>query len=289
MLTIVIPYYNNLDGLNLTLKSIDNQRNKNFEVIIIDDGSLVRLNSNALNFQHHHHIYHKKNGGVSSARNLGLSKVKTKWVCFLDSGDYVEKCFVEQFYEVIKTNETNFIGFSFIQIKSEKIESSKSKHGSIQNLTYDNYLKQLVNFKQLFCICSCFFNTEKAKILGGFLLNATHGEDHEFIIRYFKKENKCLFIDNDTFFYIQDDINSATRKVQPLDLFAHTIYLLHQAELNANEKKYLAYTAFVNLIINIRNHFYKKSIQNFCKLNRFEYKLLVFSFLIIRIFKNGKE
>ncbi|MCQ2512960.1 MAG: glycosyltransferase, partial [Lachnospiraceae bacterium] len=108
LISVIIPVYNAENTLHQCIDSVLNQTKKNLEIILVDDGSTdqsgmicdeyVDKNDNII-------CIHKKNGGVSSARNEGLKKVTGEYVCFLDSDDYWDEDILEYLYELlIKTN-----------------------------------------------------------------------------------------------------------------------------------------------------------------------------------------
>lgn len=91
-ISIIIPIYNTGEPLRQCLDSILSQTFTDYECILVDDGStddsgIIADEYAAKNerFQ----IIHKKNGGVSSARNMGLRCAKGEWVVFVDSDDYI--------------------------------------------------------------------------------------------------------------------------------------------------------------------------------------------------------
>ena len=90
--SIIIPIYNRESTLGYCLDSVANIRYKNYEIILIDDGSTDGSATLCKEFCKTHleaQYYYKKNGGVSSARNLGIEKAKGKWITFVDSDDAV--------------------------------------------------------------------------------------------------------------------------------------------------------------------------------------------------------
>ena len=108
-ISIVIPVYNVKKYVERCLKSLINGIDKrNFvEVIIVDDGStdgsevVVDEYQNYSNFA----IFHKKNGGLSDARNYGLSKANGEYVIFIDSDDEVDsKLFGDLLDKILKSN-----------------------------------------------------------------------------------------------------------------------------------------------------------------------------------------
>ena len=92
LVSIIIPVYNREKTLEYCLNSVLQQTMSDFEVIIIDDGST----DNSANICKAYVLqdsriryFYKENGGVSSARNLGILKAKGEWITFVDSDDYI--------------------------------------------------------------------------------------------------------------------------------------------------------------------------------------------------------
>ncbi len=98
MISVIIPVYNVEHYLSQCLDSVLGNSYKELEVICVDDGSTDRsgriIDQYALE-DARVRAYHKANGGVSSARNLGLEKARGEWVCFIDSDDAVNHRFFE--------------------------------------------------------------------------------------------------------------------------------------------------------------------------------------------------
>lgn len=98
MFSIIIPLYNKGKVILSTIDTILNQTYKDFELIIVDDGS-TDDGSQKVNLLRDSRIryYYKENGGVSSARNYGIRKAKYDWIFFLDADDYVIENALEYF------------------------------------------------------------------------------------------------------------------------------------------------------------------------------------------------
>lgn len=89
-ISVVIPTYNRYKLLKRSLLSVLNQTHKPKEILVIDDGSADFTCKIKNEFTQIKYIY-KKNGGVSSARNLGIKNSTCKWVAFLDDDDEWDK------------------------------------------------------------------------------------------------------------------------------------------------------------------------------------------------------
>ena len=85
-ITVIIPSYNRYSVLKRALHSVYAQTHSPSEVIVIDDGSTDETSKIQKEFPSIKYLY-KKNGGVSSARNIGIKNAKYEWIAFLDSDD----------------------------------------------------------------------------------------------------------------------------------------------------------------------------------------------------------
>ena len=102
LISFVIPVYNTGEYLQQCIDSIISQTWKNIEIIAVDDGSTDNSLSILEKYAQSHpniYVFHKENGGVSSARNLGLDHIHGEYVFFVDSDDWVEPCFAEQYMQ----------------------------------------------------------------------------------------------------------------------------------------------------------------------------------------------
>lgn len=93
VLSVIVPVYNVEIYLNQCIDSLINQTFKNFEIILVDDGSTDNSGSICDEFAEKYDnvfAFHKQNGGLSSARNYGIEKARGEYLAFIDSDDFVE-------------------------------------------------------------------------------------------------------------------------------------------------------------------------------------------------------
>ena len=91
LVSIIIPVYNKKEYIEECLERISEQTYKMYEAIIVDDGSTDGSSAICDNVAAKYPwavVIHKKNGGVSSARNCGIREAKGEWICFVDVDDY---------------------------------------------------------------------------------------------------------------------------------------------------------------------------------------------------------
>lgn len=90
--SIIIPVYNSEKYLRMTIESLLNQTYKDFEIILVDDGSVDasgKLCDDLSLTDRRIVVIHKENGGVSSARNVGIENARGELISFVDHDDYV--------------------------------------------------------------------------------------------------------------------------------------------------------------------------------------------------------
>lgn len=105
LLSVIVPVYNTKEYLERCISSIRNQSYQNLEIILVNDGSTdksgslcekIALEDNRIR------VFHKENGGSSSARNLGISKANGNYLAFIDSDDYIEEEMYAHLMEAIQ-------------------------------------------------------------------------------------------------------------------------------------------------------------------------------------------
>ena len=105
LISVIIPVYNIKEYLERCVDSVLAQTWKNLEVLLVDDGSEDGTEILVDKLQKRDgriRIFHKENGGSSSARNLGIRKAKGVYLGFVDSDDYIEPFMYERLYQAIQ-------------------------------------------------------------------------------------------------------------------------------------------------------------------------------------------
>lgn len=102
-ISVIVPVYNTEKYLQRCIDSILLQSFTDFELLLIDDGSTDSSGTICDKYTEQDsrvRVFHKGNGGVSSARNMGLDNAKGEWFTFVDSDDYVHPSFLVNFMDV---------------------------------------------------------------------------------------------------------------------------------------------------------------------------------------------
>ena len=105
LISVIVPVYNVQDYLVRCVDSILAQTFRDFELILVDDGSTDRggeMCDTLAGTDPRIRVIHKKNGGLSDARNVGIEVARGTYLSFIDSDDFVEPAMLEALYRRIK-------------------------------------------------------------------------------------------------------------------------------------------------------------------------------------------
>lgn len=120
-LSIIICMYNAEKFLKNCLNAICAQKMNNLEIIMIDDGSTDRTPEIAKQYVNQQiKYYFKKNGGISSARNLGVQMSTGDYITFVDVDDIVNSNYCETIFKMLDTYSPNVLLFGYRKIYSDK-------------------------------------------------------------------------------------------------------------------------------------------------------------------------
>lgn len=121
--SVIVPVYNLEEYLKKSLDSLANQTLKDLEVILVDDGSKDSspkiLNEYAKKYKNFK-VIHKKNGGVSAARNDGLDVATGEYIAFLDGDDWLETDCFEKAYKKAKEGKCDIVAYDTLAIYPDK-------------------------------------------------------------------------------------------------------------------------------------------------------------------------
>ena len=123
LLTVVIPVYNVEKYLKRCIESILIQEWKNYDILLVDDGSIDNSPQICDDYAKAYDfisVIHKKNGGLSAARNTGISHAEGEYVYFPDSDDWIEPDTFIALAEVVESQKFDIISFNREFVKGEE-------------------------------------------------------------------------------------------------------------------------------------------------------------------------
>lgn len=145
MISVIIPAYNAAKTIVCCVDSLLSQTYQDWELIIMDDGSTDNTLDVCQSFQDKRiQVYHKPNGGVSSARNYGMTYAKGEYIAFVDADDYLEPMYLEHLYQDSEY-DLSITGFCY----GNEPEKSKLSLKLTDKSSIANSLSDLINADQL--------------------------------------------------------------------------------------------------------------------------------------------
>ena len=126
LISVIVPVYNSENTVLKTAMSVLEQPNSNFiELLLIDDGSTDGsgvIIDNLSDMNNNVKVFHKENGGVSSARNLGMEKAQGKYLAFLDSDDWWSYDFLtdDLIEDLLQPQSSDIYCFSYQKVSPNK-------------------------------------------------------------------------------------------------------------------------------------------------------------------------
>ena len=148
-ISVIVPVYNVEHYLSKCINSILNQTFKDFELILVNDGSTdnsLNICKKYLKKDNRIKIISKTNGGLSEARNYGLNKAIGKYVCFIDSDDFVEQDYLSELYHTSERLDADITicGFYTVDEEYKRIDTAfLNEPKDIQKMSGQNVVKYL--------------------------------------------------------------------------------------------------------------------------------------------------
>lgn len=205
LISIIVPIYNVEKYLSECLDSIINQTYKNLEIILIDDGSTDNSGKICDKYAKKDKrivVIHRTNGGVSSARNLGLKIANGSYIGFVDADDWIANDMYENLYINLKKFNADISVCKFKNVyKRKNIVHNDEKYSNLVSLNSEQALEILFDIKKCYS-WSLWNKLYKKEILSNFDEKLTIAEDLMQIFKiYFNKNVITSFENKEKYFY----------------------------------------------------------------------------------------
>lgn len=272
LISLIIPVYNSEKYLEETLNSVIRQRFSDFEVILVDDGSTDKSGSLCDQFAAVHQnisVLHKKKGGQSSARNLGIRAAKGEFLAFLDSDDLL--CDKDSFVSLSKrmVGNTDIILFRYFKYYSPgSISDCGISMSGLDGRDKTDVLNELVKRDAFFCSCWSKCVRRSLVIDNSLFFDENLAcEDMDWYFSVVEKAENIVVIDK-PFVYYRQRPNSVTASFKPesIDGFIYTVEkwekILQRIDGPRLKETLLSALAklYCNLLISFSRH--QKELQN---------------------------
>lgn len=259
MITIILPIYNVEKYLEESLRSILNQSYKDYELIVVDDGSTDKsldiLNKYKSKFNKIK-IFTKDNRGVSEARNLALSHAKGDYILFVDSDDFLKKDMVEKMVLKAKESQSDIVISNYC-LYYEENKFYKALTDMPKAITYSSFqvIDMILKYKFQGQLWNKLFKYSFLKENNFTFEEGRYIQDIFPVFKVISKAKKITYIDDELYFYRQREGST-----------------VHKRNKKLTEDYYHAMTSIINFIEKNEIEVSKNSLKTF--------KSYVFSYFI---------
>lgn len=258
LVSIIIPVYNLERYIGNTIQTVIDQSIKDFEVIVIDDGS----NDNSLSIinsirerDSRIKVYHQKNHGQANARNNGVCNALGKFITFVDGDDLLKKNYIKTMLEpMLRDSDLDMVALphqdaSIKDIPNLDVSSKKEKS---VNLESDDYLIMALKYNNNLYNVSYASKMYRSAIFKDFKIPEGHYyEDLAGLPNLLKKIHKVLWVNDKQYIYLNDRPLSTVNlinKRKAVDIIWALEYLERILKSSSNDVKRAFQIAIVNNI-----------------------------------------
>lgn len=233
LISVIVPIYNVEKYLARCVDSIVNQTYKNLEIILVDDGSpdlCPQMCDDYVEKDSRIKVVHKKNGGLSDARNAGMAVSTGEYISFIDSDDYVSDDFFECLLDVMNKENSDIAECSVVKFYEDNRFDELSDDLSVKTYDTQDAMSALIAenpFHQH--VWNKLYKTELVKDIPYAV--GKLNEDEFWTYQVFGRANKVSKLNKTMYYYFQR--NSSIMGV------GYNIRRLDALEGKANRQKYI--------------------------------------------------
>ena len=302
-ISVIVPVYNVEKYLYRCVESILNQSFKDYELILVDDGSTDKSGNICDEYAKKYEyvrVIHKKNGGPSETRNTGILQANGNYVTYIDSDDYVSNDYLECLYNLLMLQNADIACARFCSFDDQGvINNDNCNKTSVRTYSGKNACIALLNEKD-FQTSSCNLLIKKEIAIENLFPIGKYHEDELTTFKYFLAAEKVAITDKIIYYYYQregsimhifgrpviDEIAAADYYVDYCSKISKELY---KASLN---KKYSLYlhvlknypqirTEYKETFLNMKRFLYFNSIRQLLAINTlFDKKKTALKFLL---------
>jgi glycosyltransferase involved in cell wall biosynthesis len=253
MISVIVPLYNKEKYITQTINSVLNQTYKDFEIIVINDGSTDKSLAVANCFRDKRlKIFSIENSGVSVARNTGIEKSNYEYIAFLDADDYWDKNFLSEITKQIEEypDEKVFATGRTSLFEDRKIQYQNPFLPDINKVDKIDYLKVISRYLPPINSSNSVFCKKTIVDAGLFKEDQKQHEDHDLWLRVCKS-SEVVYINKSFSYYRKDIANSGSKSsIRYFDFSTYLNTILKtKNSINRERNKYFKeyYNRFVLL------------------------------------------
>ncbi len=254
LVSVIVPVYNIEDYLDTCLNSIIHQTYRNLEIILVDDGSSDSSGTICENYKQSDDrivVLHKKNGGLSDARNTGIRIASGNFLTFVDGDDYVSEEYIEKLVEGIYAVGADIAIMGILDVfDSEDLNKAPKRKGEIvSELSNEECLERILYQKNMdLHSCGKLYRREVLKDL--YFPKGKLYEDWLFTPYAIGRAKKIAVINEVGYYYVQrmGSISNGRFSLSHLDAIDHANTLVDYISNNYSLILCAAYSRYLSIL-----------------------------------------
>lgn len=240
-ISVIIPCYNCSATIEKAIISLNNQRYKDFEIILIDDGSTDGTNREINILKRKYDLNYKIivqcNKGVATARNVGIENASGEFITFLDADDIYDEYYLELLADSIQNNHVDLVMCQHEIVDSGSIVSAANNDGECLFLNIEEMIRLYIHHKRYHFnfVDAIYRKSIIVKYNIAFDIELRYGEDALFFCEYASHcNNGAIFMKRILYKYVRTN-KSATKNIsyRRIDVIKATGLIIR------NQKKYI--------------------------------------------------
>lgn len=206
LVSVVVPIFNVADYLVKCIQSLLDQAYTNLEIILIDDGSTDNSPEICRRFAERDsriRVIHKRNGGLSDARNTGIEMARGEYIAFLDGDDYVHQDFIKILIEQAIRNDVDISACSFYKVYDDGTLIEDSIRTSQTIFTSTEAIREIILLSNHAHVWTKIY---KKSLFTDNKIRFPVGSLHEDTLTTYKllaHANRVAYIDMPLYYYLQ--------------------------------------------------------------------------------------
>lgn len=214
-ISVIIPVYNTEKYLKKCIESVLKQSFREYEIILVDDGSTDASGEMCDKYAHEYenvHAFHKENEGLGPTRNYGVSRAVGEYITFLDSDDWYRIDALELLYKKAKEKEAEIVFFDFMI-------NDSSTGRLLRSYENEQYKNSLVFFEakmrrcKLPSCCTAMFK-RKTWLIKKIIFPATPFEDNAVYPLILLEFEKKAFVEEGLYYYRTNHGKTITKTIE---------------------------------------------------------------------------
>lgn len=272
LVSIIVPVYNAETFLSKCIESIIQQDYDSIEILLIDDGSKdnsLKICQEYSDKYENVKVFSKKNTGVSDTRNYGIKRSNGKYICFVDSDDYLEENYVSLMVKTIEKDNTDLVIATYNVVGDNNFKTDLEALKKIKGIrNKEEVLKKIINIEENNCIFGYIWRClyKKDIIYSNKILFETMrmSEDYLFLVEYINACNLISVIDDSIYNYRINKYSVTSKYISTLlDDMICVNDKIYNSIVKNNED---LYSSYIGIVCNT----YLCYIQNVAKSKKLE-------------------